>query len=87
MLFSNTNREDLEKLNELVSLETQVKAIRLQDILGERNSHEDMEKAFEPVTKSIKDVSEDVRKTVIENSINNNKAIENLIENFSRIVE
>ena len=87
MLFSIDNREDLEKLNQLVSLETQVKAIRLQDNLGERNSREDMEKAFKPVTKSIKDVSEDVRKTVIEKFINNNIAIENLIEKFFRIVE
>ena len=35
---------------------------------------------FEPVTKSIKDVSEKTTKTLTENSINHNKAIENLNE-------
>ena len=36
------------------------------------------EKVFEPVTKSIKDVSEEVTKTITESSIKNNQAIENL---------
>ena len=34
MLYSIKNIEDLEKLNELVSLQDQVKAVRLQDKLG-----------------------------------------------------
>ena len=37
-----------------------------------------MEKVFEPVAKSIKDVSEEVTKTVTENSIKNNQAFESL---------
>ena len=37
-----------------------------------------MMKVFEPVTKSIKDVSEEVTKTITETSNNNNKALENL---------
>ena len=37
-----------------------------------------MKKVFEPVTKSIKDVSEEVTKTMTENSIKNNQALENL---------
>ena len=36
MLFPIKNREDLEKLNELVSLQNQVKTVRLQDKLGEQ---------------------------------------------------
>ena len=36
------------------------------------------EKVFEPVTKSIKNVSEEVTKTITESSIKNNQAIENL---------
>ena len=67
----------MEKLEELVFLENQVKVIRLQDKLGKQNFHEDMKKVFEPVTKSIKDVSEEVTKTITETS-NNNKALENL---------
>ena len=78
MLYSIKNFEDLQKLNELVSLEHQVKAVRLQDKLGKQNIHEDMKKVFELVTKSIKDVSEEVTKTITETSTNNNKALENL---------
>ena len=65
-------------MNESVSLASQVKTVRLQDKLGKHNFHEDMKKVFDPVTKSIKDVSEEVTKTVIEFSTNDNKALENL---------
>ena len=78
MLYSIKETEDSENLNELVSLESQVKAVRLQDKLGKQNFHEDMKKVFEPVTKSHKDVSEEVTKTITESSIENNKAIEKL---------
>ena len=78
MLYSIKDREDLEKLNDLVSLENQVKVVRLQDKLGKQNFHEDMKKVFESVTKSIKDVSDEVTKTMRENSIKNNQAIQNL---------
>ena len=86
MLYPIKHVEDIQQLNELVSLESQVKAVRLQDKLGEQNFHEDMEKAFEPVTKSIKDVSEEVRKTMTEKSLNNIKAKEKLNENFSKMM-
>ena len=36
--------DDLEKLNELVSLQDQVKAARLEDKLGKQNFHEVMKK-------------------------------------------
>ena len=62
MMFPIKNVEDLQKLNEAFSLESQVKAVRLQDKLGEQNFHENLEKAFEPVTKSNKQVSEEVKK-------------------------
>ena len=80
MLCSFKNIKDLENLNYLVSLEGRVKAVRLQDKQGKQNFHEDMRKVFEPVTKSIKDVSEEATKTMTENSIKNNKALENLNE-------
>ena len=80
MLFPIKNREDLEKLNELVSLQNQVKAVRLQHKLGKQNFLEDMKKVYEPVTDTIKNVSEKLSKFFTENSINNNKAIENLNE-------
>ena len=78
MLYSIKNKEDLEKLNELASLQDQVKTVRLQDKLGKQNFHEDMKKVFEPVTKSLKKTSQDITKTISETSIENNKAIENL---------
>ena len=68
MLYSIKDREDLENLEELVSLESQVKAVRLQDKLIKQNFEEDKKKVFEPVTKSTKDVSEKVTKTITETS-------------------
>ena len=78
MLYAIKDREDLEKLIELVSLENQVKVVRLQDKFGKQSFHEDMKKVFEPVSKSLENTSQDITKTVTESSINNNKAIENL---------
>ena len=78
MLYSIKDREDLENLNELVSLQGQVEAVGLQDKLGKQDFHEGMKKVFEPATKSIKDVSEKVTKTMTEKSIRNNKVLENL---------
>ena len=83
MLYSIKNEEDLEKLNELVSLQDQVKAVRLQDKLGKQNFHEDMKKVFEPVTKSLEKTSQNITKTITESYISNNKAIENLNRKLS----
>ena len=63
MLYSYKT-EDLENLNELVSLQSQVKALRSQNKLGKQNFHGYMKKVFEPVTKTIKGVSRDVTKTM-----------------------
>ena len=78
MLYSIKDREDLENLNELASLQDQVEAVRLQDKLGKQNFHEDLEKVFEPVTKLLQNSSQDITKTITETSIKNNQAIENL---------
>ena len=78
MLFSIKDREDSEILEELVSLESQVKAVRLRDKLGKQNFHEDMKRVIEPVTKSPEKTSQDITKTNTEASSNTNKAIENL---------
>ena len=86
MLYSIKDREDLEKLEELVSLQNQVKVVKLQDKLGEQNFHEDMKKVFEPVTKSLENTSENITKTLTENSIKNNLAIENINDNLLEIM-
>ena len=78
MLYSIKDKEDLQNLNELVSLQNQVKTVRLQDKLGKQNFHEVMKKVFEPVTKSLENTSQDITKTITETSIKNNQAIENL---------
>ena len=80
MLYPIKDRQDIEKLNELFLLKNQVQEVRLQDKLGEQNFHEDMTKVFEPLTATLKKTCENITKTLTENSINNNKAIENLNE-------
>ena len=87
MLYSIKNVEDLQKLNELVSLENQVNEVRLEDRLGAQNYHEDSKKLFKPMTDTIKIVSENITKTLTENSINNNKAIENLNEKILELMD
>ena len=85
-MFAINNRETLQNLNELTSLQDQVKAVRLQDKLGEQKFHEEMKKVFEPVTKSLERTSQDITKTITESSITNNKAIENINNKLSEIM-
>ena len=87
MLFPIKNKEDLEKLEELASLQNQVNEVRLQDMLGEQNYHEDSKKLFKPMTDAIKSTSENITKTLTENSINNNKALENLNEKILELMD
>ena len=78
MMFPIRNIEDLQKLDEAVSLQNEVKVVRLQDKLGKQNFHEDMKKVFEPVTKSLENTSENLTKAITESSKDNNLALENL---------
>ena len=78
MLYSIKFREDLDKLEELASLQDQVKVVRLQDKLGKQNFHEDMKKVLEPVTKSLENTSENLTKAITESSTENNLALENV---------
>ena len=78
MLYSIKDREDVENLEELVSLQNQVKFVRLEDRLGKQNFHEVMKKVFEPVTKSLENTSQNITKTITETSMKNNQVIENL---------
>ena len=66
MLYSIKNIEDSKDLNELVSLQDQVKTVRLQDKRGKQNFHEDMKKVFEPVTKTLENTSENLTKAITE---------------------
>ena len=86
MMFAINNREDLDKLEELASLQDQVKVVKLQDKLGKQNFHEDMKKVFEPVTKSLEKTSENLTKAITETSTKNNLAIENINNNLLEIM-
>ena len=86
MLYLIKNRKDLEKLNKLISLQSQVKALRLQDNLEKHNFHENVKRVFEPVTKSIKDTSQDVTRTIPETSKVNNKALSNFNDTLLEIL-
>ena len=76
----------MEKLEELASLQNQVKGVKLQDKLEKQKFHEDMKKVFEPVTKSLENTSHDTTKTITETSIKNNQATENLNNKFLEIM-
>ena len=87
MMFAINNREDLDELEELALLQDEVKVVRLQDKLGKQNFHEDMKKVFEPVTKSLENTSENLTKTMTENSFKNNQALENLNNKLLEIMK
>ena len=70
--------DDLEKVNELLSLQNRVKDLRLKDKIGKQNFHEDMKKVFESVTKANRNVSEDETKTIKVTSEENNNTLANL---------
>ena len=54
-MFPIRNVEDLQNLNKAVSLQNEIKVVRLQDKLGIQNFHEDMTKVFEPLTDTLKE--------------------------------
>ena len=87
MLFPVRNVEDLQNLNETVSLQNQVKVVRLQDKLGKHNFHEDLKEVFETITKSLENTSENITKTITETSNKNNKAISDLNEKVLELVD
>ena len=86
MMFPIKDREDLQKLNELILLKDQVREVKLQDKLGDQNYHEDATKLFKPMTEEIKNTSEKIIKTLTENSINNNETIENINEKILELM-
>ena len=60
------DRKDLEKLNELASLQNEVNEVRLQDKSGEKKFPENIKKVLEPNTDTIKNTSENLTKTITE---------------------
>ena len=80
MLLPINNIEELEQLNELVSLQNQVQEVRSQDKPGKQNYHFVAEILQEPPIDKIEDTSENLTKATTETSINNNKTLESLNE-------
>ena len=85
-MFPITNRDDLEKLEELASLQNQVEGVRLQNELGKQNFHEKFKKVFKTVTDTIKSTSENFTKTNTEFSNEYNIALENSNEKGSKLM-
>ena len=80
------NVEELENLNAFVSLQNQVNEVRLQDQMGKQNFHENIKKVFEPLTDTIKNTCEKLKKSITGTSIENKLALENLNNNFQEIM-
>ena len=54
MLYSKKDREDLENLEELVSLQDHVKVVKLQDKFGKQNFHEDIKRSLNLLLNHLK---------------------------------
>ena len=87
MMFPIRNVEDLQNLNEALSLQNQVKVVRLQDKLGKQNFHEDLREVFEPITKSLENTSENIAKTITETSNKHKEAISDLNEKVLELMD
>ena len=70
------------RIRRVILSKNQVKTLRLQHKSGKENFLEDMRKVFEPVNKSITDVSEDVTKTMPETCKGNKKTLANKSDKF-----
>ena len=65
----------MKDLEELDDLQSKVKQIRLVEKLGKQGYHYDIKERFEPTTNSIKAVSEDVTRTMMESCKENSKEL------------
>ena len=63
-------------------MKIQEEEFRLQDKLGKQFYHYDAKNLQEPLIDTIKDNSENLKKTITETSIKNIKALANLNEKF-----
>ena len=85
-MYSIKNVEELENLNESVSLQNQVNEVRLQDKSGKQNFQENMTKLYAPFFDTIKNTSEDITKSITETSIKINKALKHSNEKVLELI-
>ena len=74
MLFAIKNKKNFKNLEKLEDLQSKVKQVRLVEKLGKQSSHYDVKEVFEPITKTLTNTSQ----KLLEGTISNTKAIENL---------
>ena len=86
MNFSIRKKDEIKHLDELDDLQSKVKQVRIVEKLGKQGYHYDIKELFEPITDTIKDISEDVTRTMIESSKENNKALTSLNNNLLEIM-
>ena len=72
----------MESLKELELLPNQVKALRLEDKVGDQKLYEDMKKVFEHATNTYEDASEIVTKSTTETSKEGYKALSEINKKF-----
>ena len=80
------NSEEIEKSNELVSLEYHVTELSSKKFWVNKTFTRILKKVFEPATDTIQNTSEDLTKTITLTSKKNNKTVENLIDKLLKIV-
>ena len=71
MLYSITNTDDWEDLNQLASLQNQVIDLRLQDNLGKQNFHDEVKNVFQPVTKTSNETAIAITESIRDTKKNN----------------
>ena len=85
-MFQIKNRNDLQKLEELASLQNQVEELRLQDKPGGQNYQQKTKKLFETLTDAIKNTYQDIIKAITKTSFKNNQAVWDLNENVLELM-
>ena len=75
-----------KKIEELDSIQNQIKDLRLQDKLNQLTFHEEKKKLYEPFTNTIKTTSQDITKTITETSIEKNQGNSDLREKVSLLL-
>ena len=86
MIYSIKNKHELEDFDELEDLQLKIKEVRLVEKVVKQDFLYDVKKLFEPIFNSIKNFSEDVTKTLMESSTENNNELRFLNKKFLEVM-
>ena len=78
MIYSINKKGELKDIDDSEDLQSKLKHVRMVEKIGQHGFHYDVKELFEPIYNSIKDVSEDVTRTMMESTKENNKALTTL---------